>query len=70
MARKTKTNLTFQVTLRDLEGVKIPDARAFIKDALRHYGSTFAAELDGAALGKLDIDKVTIHLTNKETSYA
>jgi pyoverdine/dityrosine biosynthesis protein Dit1 len=67
MARKTKTNLTFQVTLRDLEGVKIPDARAFIKSALE---LTVNALDPAHPCKQLDIDKVTIHLTNKETSYA
>ena len=62
MARKTKTNLTFQVTLRDLEGVKIPDVREFIKESLRQSGLKGP---DG-----FDVDKMSIHLTNKETSYA
>ena len=67
MARKTKTNLTFQVTLRDLEGVKIPDARAFIKNALE---LAIVNTTKTHPLNNMDIDKVTVHLTNKETSYA
>lgn len=63
MARKTKTNLTFQVTLRDLEGVKIPDVREFIKESLR-LGRT------AKDAPKFDVEKLTVHLTNKETSYA
>jgi len=62
MARKTKTNLTFQVTLRDLEGVKIPDVREFIKESLHQSGLK--------APNGFDVDKMSIHLTNKETSYA
>lgn len=64
MARKTKTNLTFQVTLRDLEGVKIPDVRNFIRNAL------IDAERATDGCPNLHLDKLTIHLTNKETSYA
>lgn len=64
MARKTKTNLTFQVTLRDLEGVKIQDIRTFLKNAI------IDAERGTDGVPNLNLDKMTIHLTNKETSYA
>ena len=62
MARRTKTTLTFQVTIPDIQGLKIPEVRELIKNGI---GIAITdKELD------IDVNKVRIHLTNKETSYA
>jgi hypothetical protein len=67
VAKKTKTTLTFQVTIPDLEGAKIPEVRKFILEGLQ-----FAKSRGGSDTWQrnIDLEKVKIHLTNKETSYA
>ncbi len=67
MAKRTKTNLTFQVTIRGVQGLTIPQARSFIKDAL--ISEQNALNQDDP-IKAIDLSQVTIHLTNKETSYA
>lgn len=62
MARRTKTTLIFQVTIPDIQGLKIPEVRELIKNGI---GIAITdKELD------IDVNKVRIHLTNKEISYA
>lgn len=64
MARKTKTNLTFQVTLPAVQGVSIKYAREYLMRVI-----TDDHEVRGSN-PFFDPAKVKIHLTNKETSYA
>lgn len=67
MAKRTRTTLTFAVTLRDLEGINIPTARGFIKEALESYQGSYSDR--DSPLCDIDLDAVTVHLTNKEVKY-
>lgn len=63
MAKRSKTKLTFAVTIEQPAGMKIPDVRAFFKDAIKHeQGRRYKDDI-------FNIDAVKIHLLNKETQY-
>lgn len=65
MAKPTKVTMTFAVTFTDVKGISIAAMRAYIWEALNQTKVT-----DIAAGASFDKDKLKIHLTNKETSYA
>lgn len=67
MAKRMRTSYTFAVTIPDMQGVTIPELRQFIKDALSN--ETRASDPKYWADMGFDIDKVRIHLTNKEVKY-
>lgn len=64
MARKTKTTLTFQVTIPSVVNATIPEIRQFIKQAIVTGLDTTDNRIS------FDVSNLRIHLTNKETSYA
>lgn len=65
--KKMRTSYTFAVTIPDIQGVTIPELRSLVKDALnnevRNSDPKYWADKG------FDIDKVRIHLTNKEVKY-
>ena len=63
---KAKTNLTFQVTLSNVEGASIPTIREYIKNSLKQE----LKHLDIDDPLKFDADTIKVHLTNKEVNYA
>ncbi len=66
MAKRSKTKLTFAVTIDQPAGATIPDVRSFIKDAL--LGEQRARNMDDP-IKAIHIDEVKCHLLNKETHY-
>lgn len=66
MARRSKTKLTFAVTIDQPAGATIPDVRSFIKDAL--LGEQKARSND-SPFKTISVDEVKCHLLNKETHY-
>lgn len=66
MARKTKTVLTFAVTVEMPSGANIPMVRNFIKDACGLQRDQLAPDTPMFAFRT---DNMKVHLTNKEVSY-
>lgn len=63
MAKRSKTRLTFAVTINQPASFNIPDVRKFIKESIdENQKSRFKDDIFG-------IDEVKIHLLNKETQY-
>ena len=58
--KKAEVTVSFQVTFQLPQGMSIPTARQYIKDALFHQ----------TELGIINTAEVKVHLTNKEIKYA
>lgn len=63
MAKKTRTRLTFSLSIDMPSGMNIPKMREYIKSAL-HTEMKVNKECP-----VFDLDNVKVHLLNKETSY-
>jgi hypothetical protein len=66
MAKRSKTKLTFAVTIEQPSGTNIPGMRTFIKHALITQQLKLVSDSPYKAI---NMDDVKIHLLNKETQY-
>lgn len=66
MSRRTVQHITLMVNMRLPPGAKVPDAIAFVKDALAQERKLTSP---GLPMASLAVEEIVVRLAHRETKY-